>query len=101
MQADVLAVDVEIGGLSYSLELDEYFLPFATGRQPEVFAIPYDGVCQFVDAVPECFVFIEGMGKGDLFPVAVGKLLLFGSGGIAYRKQPVRIEIVLLPHFGV
>ena len=96
MQTQVLAVDVEIGPLAYTFEFHKHLLAFGRCRQAEVLAIPHDGIRQIVDIQFEGFVFIKRTGKGHFFPIGIGIFRFFSLGHIAYIKQPVRIEIILV-----
>jgi len=98
VQSYVFAVEVEIGALPHTLELDEYLLPFGRFRQFEVFPVPCDGVGHFFYGYFECFVFVEGSRESDFFPILIGKSYFFGPVHIAYMQKPLRIEVILFPH---
>ena len=96
MQTQVLAVDVEIGPLTYTFKFHKHLLAFGLCRQAEVLAIPHDGIRQVVDIQFECFVFIERARESDFFPIGIGIFRFFSLGHIAYIKQPIRIEIIFV-----
>jgi len=81
--AQMLAVQIEIGTLTDTFEFHKDFLVLDV-LHLEAFAIPDDGVCQVYNVLTECFISIEGIGKGYLLPAAAVVVCLLGLGKVTY-----------------
>ena len=95
----MVAVQVEVGTLAHTLELDEDLgvapIPTERGGNRESLAIPADGICEVNDILHERLVAIEGIGQRHLLPPAVIKCSLGSLWEIAYTQTPVGIEVEL------
>ena len=95
VQAQVVAVQVEVGSLAYTLKFHKHLLVFGRLGQAEMLAVPGDSVGQVLDVHFEHLVFVVRPWQGHFLPVGIGVITLFSSLKVAYVQQPLGVEIVL------
>ena len=96
MQSYMLAVQIEIRRLPYSLKLNKDLLPFCSLREPEMFSIPGYSIRHSPYMYFKCLIFIKSPGQSNFFPVFIGKIRSFRPRRISDIKQPSRVEIIFL-----
>ena len=94
VSAQIMTVEIEVSTLTYSFELDKYFLVTFQFRNPETFAIPHHCVCQLFDGEFKCFIFIESMRQSYLLPFTVVEFSVFGFRKFSYLQLPFTVEVV-------
>ena len=93
--AQVVAVEVEVGTLTDSLELDEVFRGEWRGVcvYGKRLAIPADGIGEVYDILLISLVAVEGIGQGDALPPTVVVAGLSGLLHVSNLQVPVGIKV--------
>ena len=94
--AQVMTVDIEIGSLTYTLELHEDLSLQHIACGNELLPVPADGVGQVDDILAESLVAVEGIGQRHPQPLTVVVAGVGGIGEIAHAEAPLAVEIELL-----
>ena len=90
--AQLMAVEPEVGSETDALKLDEEFssLYIADG---EVLTVPDDGICEIFDTHAESLIFVESAGQCHRFPACVVVGCTLAIGHITDVHEPPAIEV--------
>ena len=91
-----MAVDIEIGTLTDTLELHKHLSLQHIVCGNELLPVPADGVGKVDDILAESLVAVEGIGQRHPQPLTVVVPGVGSLGEIAHAEAPLAVEIELL-----
>jgi len=99
VEADLLAVEVDVAGLAHAFEFEEDAVAGEVGGEFEVFAVPREAfvgaaiTAAMGDEGAEGIDIVEAVRGGDGGPLGIVECEAFGAGDVFLEELPVEIEV--------